>query len=63
MSQRVLIEEIVDSKISTDVLERMLVATKSMIRNIKIFKGDPNQMWDWEAKLRSAISIRKAMNE
>ena len=57
-----MIEQIVDSNLRTETLEKMHVTTQSMIRNLKVTGGEPKELIGWKRKLETAISIRKAMD-
>ena len=63
MSQETLIEDLVDSKLSTKVLEEMLRTTKAMTKNLKVLGSYPVDLFNWEARLGAAVSIRRGMNE
>jgi len=52
------VEQIVSSKLSTKLLEALLLSTRSLIRNLQIQKVNPNNLIGWEIQLRKAIDKR-----
>lgn len=57
-----MIEQIVDSNLRIETLEKMHATTQSMIINLKVTGGEPKELIGWRNKLSTAISIRKAMD-
>jgi hypothetical protein len=56
-----MIQDLVDSKLSTALLEAMFRANEAMIRNLKACELNPKNLIGWRNQLNCAISIRKAM--
>lgn len=56
-----MIQDLVDSKLSTALLEAMFRANEAMIRNLKSCELNPKNLIGWRNQLSCAISIRKAV--
>ena len=56
-----MINQIVDSNLSTHFLELMYETNEAMIENMKVHDVEPKELIGWRNKIGTAISIRKAI--
>lgn len=52
------VEQIVSSKLSTKLLEALLLSTRSLIRNLQIQEVNPINLIGWQIQLEKAIDKR-----
>jgi hypothetical protein len=61
MGGKIMITDLVDSKMSTALLEAIYKTNESMIRNLKECGVEAKQLIGWRNQLSAAISIRRAI--